>query len=42
MKSIDAEKYMFHDVSGLNGIGPEAFLHMLAQSGASLQYASKE
>ncbi|KAF3962282.1 hypothetical protein CMV_013187 [Castanea mollissima] len=42
MKSTDAEKYMFHDVSGLNGIGPEAFLHMLVQSGASLQYASKE
>uniref|UniRef100_A0A2N9G9N3 Tower domain-containing protein n=1 Tax=Fagus sylvatica TaxID=28930 RepID=A0A2N9G9N3_FAGSY len=42
MKLADAEKHMFHDESGLNCIGPEAFLHMLAQFGASMQYASKE
>ncbi|XP_059463227.1 protein BREAST CANCER SUSCEPTIBILITY 2 homolog B isoform X2 [Corylus avellana] len=40
--STNAEKYMFHDESGLNCIGPEAFFHILAQSGASMQYASKE
>jgi hypothetical protein len=35
-------KYMFQDESGLNCIGPEAFFRILAQSGASMQYASQE
>ncbi|KAK9196195.1 hypothetical protein WN943_004323 [Citrus x changshan-huyou] len=41
MKSHNADKYMFHDASGLNCIGAEALFNMLAQSGASTQYASK-
>ncbi|KAJ8426853.1 hypothetical protein Cgig2_006528 [Carnegiea gigantea] len=36
----NSEKYMFYD--GSQWIGVEAFYHMLAQSGASMQHASKE
>ncbi|XP_058000163.1 protein BREAST CANCER SUSCEPTIBILITY 2 homolog B isoform X2 [Hevea brasiliensis] len=42
IKADTAEKYTFFDESGLNCIGGEAFYHMLVQSGASVQYASKE
>ncbi|KAA8517722.1 hypothetical protein F0562_015219 [Nyssa sinensis] len=42
MNPEKAEKYVFHDGSDLDCIGAEAFYHMLAQSGASMQYASKE
>ncbi|KAB1224490.1 hypothetical protein CJ030_MR2G016379 [Morella rubra] len=42
IKSANAEKYMFLDENGLNCIGPESFFHMLARSGASAQYASKQ
>ncbi|KAH0987852.1 hypothetical protein GBA52_015029 [Prunus armeniaca] len=38
----NAEKYMFLDESGLNCIGAEAFVHMLARSGALMQYTSRE
>ncbi|KAF7825024.1 protein BREAST CANCER SUSCEPTIBILITY 2-like protein B-like isoform X1 [Senna tora] len=38
----NAEKYMFHDGSGLNGMGSEAFFHQVVQHGASTRYASKE
>ncbi|BBH02574.1 Protein BREAST CANCER SUSCEPTIBILITY 2 homolog A [Prunus dulcis] len=40
--SSNAEKYMFLDESGLNCIGAEAFVHMLACSGALMQYTSRE
>lgn len=39
--SGNAEEYMFHDGSG-NGMGSEAFFHLLAQHGTSTHYASKE
>lgn len=42
MNPENAEKYMFRDSSGVECIGSEAFYHMLAQFGASMQYASKE
>ncbi|KAG8647794.1 hypothetical protein MANES_09G111200v8 [Manihot esculenta] len=42
IKPETAEKYTFCDESGLNYIGGEAFYHMLVQSGASVQYASKQ
>ncbi|KAI9094810.1 hypothetical protein K1719_026616 [Acacia pycnantha] len=40
--SGNAEKYMLDDGSGVNTMGSEAFFHMLAESGASTHYASKE
>ncbi|KAJ6401691.1 hypothetical protein OIU84_016981 [Salix udensis] len=42
IKSNNADKFMFCDESGLDSIGAEAFYHMLVQSGALSQYASKE
>ncbi|CAK9150441.1 unnamed protein product [Ilex paraguariensis] len=38
----NAEKHTFHDGSGAECIGAEAFRHMMSQSGASLQHVSKE
>jgi len=40
MNPDNSEKYVFYEGSQL--IGVEAFYHMLAQSGASTQHASKE
>ncbi|XP_019053257.1 PREDICTED: protein BREAST CANCER SUSCEPTIBILITY 2 homolog B-like isoform X2 [Nelumbo nucifera] len=42
MNADGAEKYIFHDKSGLGATGAEAFFHMLSQSGASMIHASKE
>lgn len=42
MDPCNAEQYMFIDGSGSSCIGIERFCHMLVQSGASMQYASKE
>ncbi|XP_048225875.1 protein BREAST CANCER SUSCEPTIBILITY 2 homolog B isoform X1 [Ricinus communis] len=42
IKPDTAEKYTFWDESGLSGLGSEAFHDMLVQSGASVQFASKE
>ncbi|KAL7265621.1 hypothetical protein ACSBR1_003414 [Camellia fascicularis] len=42
MNPENAEKCMFCDGSGVECIGAEAFYHMLAQSGAVMQYASIE
>ncbi|XP_057983241.1 protein BREAST CANCER SUSCEPTIBILITY 2 homolog B-like [Malania oleifera] len=42
MTPDNAEKYLFHDESGLDCIGVEAFYQLLVQSGASMQYVSKE
>ncbi|XP_065852244.1 protein BREAST CANCER SUSCEPTIBILITY 2 homolog B [Euphorbia lathyris] len=42
IKSDSAEKYTFYDESGWNCIGASALYDMLVQSGASVQYASKE
>lgn len=42
MNPENAEKYMFCDDSGSDCIGSETFLHMLTQSGAAMQYISKE
>ncbi|XP_021288995.1 protein BREAST CANCER SUSCEPTIBILITY 2 homolog B isoform X1 [Herrania umbratica] len=42
IKPENAVKYMFKDESGLRSIGAEAFYDMLAHSGASVQYISKE
>ncbi|CAK7343756.1 unnamed protein product [Dovyalis caffra] len=42
IKSNNADKYMFCDESGPDSIGAEAFYHMLVQSGALSQYASKQ
>ncbi|KAK3406815.1 hypothetical protein EUGRSUZ_K02953 [Eucalyptus grandis] len=41
IKPDNAHKFVFTNESGLNGIGAEAFLHMLVQSGASTQHISK-
>ena len=41
MNPENAERYKFHDGCGLE-LGGEAFYHMLAESGASIQHASKE
>ncbi|XP_052172004.1 protein BREAST CANCER SUSCEPTIBILITY 2 homolog B-like isoform X2 [Diospyros lotus] len=41
MNPENAEKYKFHNGCGLE-LGAEAFYHMLAESGASIQHASKE
>ncbi|XP_073225419.1 protein BREAST CANCER SUSCEPTIBILITY 2 homolog B-like isoform X2 [Cicer arietinum] len=40
--SGNAREYIFHDGSVDNDIGAEAFVHLLAQHGASLHFASKE
>ncbi|XP_061356921.1 protein BREAST CANCER SUSCEPTIBILITY 2 homolog B-like [Gastrolobium bilobum] len=40
--SGNAEKYMFRDGSGDNDMGAEAFGNLLAQCGASMDFASKE
>jgi len=40
--SVNAEKYVFHKGSGDNGMGAEAFVHLLALHGASLDFATKE
>lgn len=40
--SGNAEKYMLDDGSGVNTMGSEAFFHILTQSGASTDYASKD
>ncbi|WCJ27983.1 hypothetical protein M5689_009694 [Euphorbia peplus] len=40
--SHSAEKYTFYDESSLNCIGASALYDMMVQSGASVQYASKE
>jgi len=40
--SGNAGEYIFHDGSDDNGMGGEAFIHLLAQHGASLHFASKE
>ncbi|XP_027931452.1 protein BREAST CANCER SUSCEPTIBILITY 2 homolog B-like isoform X2 [Vigna unguiculata] len=40
--SLNAEKYVFHKGSGHNGIGAEAFVHLLALHGASMHFATKE
>ncbi|OVA07838.1 BRCA2 repeat [Macleaya cordata] len=42
MNADHAEMYMFRDASGLDGIGAEAFHHMLIQSGASMLNTSRE
>ncbi|XP_059668072.1 protein BREAST CANCER SUSCEPTIBILITY 2 homolog B-like [Cornus florida] len=42
MNPDNAEKYMFCDGYGLASIGAEAFCNMLAESGASMQYVSKD
>ncbi|KAJ7961167.1 Protein BREAST CANCER SUSCEPTIBILITY 2 B like [Quillaja saponaria] len=42
IKSANAQKYMFSDGPGSNGMGPEAFFHALVQCGASTRFASKE
>ncbi|XP_061357187.1 protein BREAST CANCER SUSCEPTIBILITY 2 homolog B-like [Gastrolobium bilobum] len=42
MTSLNAEKHFFHDGSGDNVMGAEAFVHLLARHGASMQFASKE
>ncbi|KAK4258374.1 hypothetical protein QN277_007832 [Acacia crassicarpa] len=40
--SGNAEKYVFHDGSGVIGLASEAFFHKLARTGASSDYATKE
>ncbi|KAK8468330.1 hypothetical protein PHAVU_006G005800 [Phaseolus vulgaris] len=40
--SVNAEKYVFHKGSGDNGMGAEAFVHLLALHGASMHFATKE
>ncbi|GMJ03265.1 BRCA2-like B [Hibiscus trionum] len=42
IKPENAHEYSFKDESGLTRIGAEAFCDMLSQSGASMQYVSKE
>ncbi|XWS60009.1 hypothetical protein CRYUN_Cryun08bG0171400 [Craigia yunnanensis] len=42
IKPENAHKYLFKDESGLSRIGAEAFYDMLAHSGASMHYISKE
>ncbi|KAI4353653.1 hypothetical protein L6164_002585 [Bauhinia variegata] len=38
----NAEKYVLHDGSSLNIMGPESFFHLLAQYGTSTRFASQE
>ncbi|KAG4383155.1 hypothetical protein GLYMA_13G010700v4 [Glycine max] len=40
--SVNAEKYVFYERSGDNGMGAEAFVHLLAHHGASMHFATKE
>jgi breast cancer 2 susceptibility protein len=40
--SGNAGKYIFNDGSDDSGMGAEAFVHLLAQHGASHHFASKE
>ncbi|KAL2340475.1 hypothetical protein Fmac_008415 [Flemingia macrophylla] len=40
--SDNAEKYVFHEASGDNGMGAEAFVHLLTHHEASMQFATKE
>lgn len=40
--AINAENYMFPDESGLNYVGAEAVMHILASSGASTQNTFRE
>ncbi|KAL1206786.1 BREAST CANCER SUSCEPTIBILITY 2-like protein B [Cardamine amara subsp. amara] len=42
IKSSNADKYVFRDVSSSNMVGAETFLQLLAESGASLQHASRK
>lgn len=42
IKSSNADKYVFGDVSSSNVVGAETFLQMLAESGASLERISRE
>ncbi|CAH8365458.1 unnamed protein product [Eruca vesicaria subsp. sativa] len=42
IKSSNADKYVFGDVSSSSVVGAETFLHMLAESGAFSQRASRE
>ncbi|XP_010451954.1 PREDICTED: protein BREAST CANCER SUSCEPTIBILITY 2 homolog B isoform X1 [Camelina sativa] len=42
IKSSNADKYVFRDESSSNMVGAETFLQMLAESGASLQHASRK
>ena len=42
MNPDNAEKYMFPDEYGLGFVGVNDLCQRLAQSGASMQYASKE
>jgi breast cancer 2 susceptibility protein len=42
IKSSNADKYVFCDESSSNKVGAETFLQMLAESGASLQHASRK
>ncbi|XP_056857098.1 protein BREAST CANCER SUSCEPTIBILITY 2 homolog B-like, partial [Raphanus sativus] len=42
IKSSNADKYVFGDVSSSSVVGAETFRQMLAESGASLQRASRE
>lgn len=42
MNSDRAAMHIFHDASGLDVIGVEAFHRMLVQSGASMLNASRE
>lgn len=42
IKSSNADKYAFGDVSSSSVVGAETFHQMLAESGASLQCASRE
>ncbi|CAJ1921954.1 unnamed protein product [Sphenostylis stenocarpa] len=40
--SVNAEKYVFHEGSGDNDVGAEAFVHLLSHYGASMHFATKE
>ncbi|KAK7393765.1 hypothetical protein VNO78_22329 [Psophocarpus tetragonolobus] len=40
--SVNAEKYVFREGSDDNGMGAEAFVHLLANHGASMRFATKE
>ncbi|XP_009130634.1 protein BREAST CANCER SUSCEPTIBILITY 2 homolog B isoform X2 [Brassica rapa] len=42
IKSSNADKYVFRDESSSNMVGAETFFQMLAESGASLQQASRK
>ncbi|KAL0709074.1 hypothetical protein Bca4012_016052 [Brassica carinata] len=42
IKSSNADKYVFRDESSSNMVGAETFFQMLAESGASLQHASRK